>query len=252
MESENSPGSRVVAPLCDADNPPVEAPQLLACEMAEEGGGGGAVDAPPERRRKPDVGDDDYKWPKMLAVRFSPCFTKFSWDPYAPVIKSTDVDRVRNCYKRTTIPFSDLSLERQKHELQEWKEMARRNLGHKTQDQPPPPPPPPAPLPPKKKKHQNRKQKQQRQQQRQQQEQQPHYYRQNRMPWYQQRYNYWQQEHQQPGQHMDPRWKGHHNQDIQQREFQFVQRCDRRGFFPTYEAASIYHWPAGGVGSMYP
>ncbi|EAN90428.1 hypothetical protein C3747_330g34 [Trypanosoma cruzi] len=251
MESENSPGSRVVAPLCEADNQPVEAPQLLACEWAEEGGGGGAVDAPPERRRKPDVGDDDYKWPKMLAVQFSPCFTKFSWDPYAPVIKSTDVDRVRNWYKRTTIPFSDLSLEKQKHELQEWKEKERRNLGHNIQHQPPPPPPPPPPLPPKKKKHQNRKQKQQRQQQ-EQQEQQPHYYRQNRMPRYQQRYNYWQQEHQQPGQHMNPRWKGHHHYDIQQREFQFVQRCDRRGFFPTYEAASIYHLPAGGVGSMYP
>ncbi|RNC55732.1 hypothetical protein TcCL_ESM06770 [Trypanosoma cruzi] len=151
MESENSPGSRVVAPLCEADNQPVEAPQLLACEWAEEGGGGGAVDAPPERRRKPDVGDDDYKWPKMLAVQFSPCFTKFSWDPYAPVIKSTDVDRVRNWYKRTTIPFSDLSLEKQKHELQEWKEKERRNLGHNIQHQPPPPPPPPPPLPPKKK-----------------------------------------------------------------------------------------------------
>ncbi|RNE96935.1 hypothetical protein TraAM80_09566 [Trypanosoma rangeli] len=75
-----------------------------------------------------DVGDSSYPWPRRYAITFSPCLRKFSWDPYSPVYKSSDVERTRNSYLRTTIPFASLTREKQLQRMEMWEENLRRHV----------------------------------------------------------------------------------------------------------------------------
>ncbi|RNF07959.1 uncharacterized protein Tco025E_07259 [Trypanosoma conorhini] len=88
---------------------------------------GGRFVVPTREALKLDIGDDDYPWPRRYAITFSECLQKFSWDPYSPVFKSSDIETARNSYLRTTIPFARLTREKQLQRLEMWGENLRRH-----------------------------------------------------------------------------------------------------------------------------
>ncbi|AAZ11314.1 hypothetical protein, conserved [Trypanosoma brucei brucei TREU927] len=42
--------------------------------------------------------------PPRIAAKFSPCFRKYSWDPYAVLLTDHDLERVKKSYRRATAP----------------------------------------------------------------------------------------------------------------------------------------------------